>query len=103
VPYIGPLIAMIPGLLLAFSVSPMLALYALCVYLVVLTIEAYISQPLFQRWAVSLPPIFNLLAILAFAPLFGLWGAILATPLAVVLWVIVQMAYIEDVLDDRSR
>ena len=103
VPYIGPLIAMIPGLLLAFSVSPLLALYALVVYLIVLTIEAYVSQPLFQRWTVSLPPIFNLLAILVFAPLFGIWGAILATPLAVVLWVIVQMAYIEDVLDDRTR
>ncbi len=103
VPYIGPLIATIPGLLLALSVSPTLAVYAAIVYLVVLTIEGNISQPLFQRWAVSLPPILNLLAILAFAPLFGIWGAVLATPLAVVLLVIVQMVYIEDVLDDRKR
>ncbi len=102
VPYIGPLIAMIPGLLLAFSVKPVLALYALFVYIVVLTIEAYVSQPLLQRWAVSLPAIFNLLAILVFAPLFGIWGAILATPLAVVLWVLVQKIYIEDVLEDRT-
>lgn len=101
VPYVGPAIAMIPGLLLAFSVKPVLALYAAGVYLVVLTIEAYISQPLLQRWAVSLPAIFNLLAILFFAPLFGIWGAVLATPLAVVFWVLVQKFYIEDVLDDR--
>lgn len=103
VPYIGPAIAMIPGLLLAFSVKPVLALYAGLVYLVVLTIEAYISQPLFQRWAVALPAIFNLLAILVFAPLFGIWGAILATPLSVAVWVLVQKLYIEDVLDDRRR
>jgi predicted PurR-regulated permease PerM len=103
VPYIGPVLAMIPGLLLAFSVRPVLALWAALVYLVVLTIEAYISQPLFQRWTVSLPAIFNLLAILVFAPLFGIWGAILATPLAVVLWVLIQMAYVEDVLDDRKH
>ncbi len=102
VPYIGPAIAMIPGLLLAFSVKPVMALYAAGVYLLVLTIEAYVSQPLLQRWAVSLPAIFNLLAILVFAPLFGIWGAILATPLAVVLWVLVQKFYIEDVLDDRK-
>lgn len=102
VPYIGPLIATVPGLLLAFSVKPVLALYAAGVYLVVLTIEAYISQPLLQRWAVSLPAIFNLLAILVFAPLFGIWGAILATPLSVALWVLVQKIYIEDVLDDRK-
>jgi predicted PurR-regulated permease PerM len=103
VPYIGPVIAMIPGLLLAFSESPIKALYAALVYLVVLTIEAYVSQPLFQRWAVSLPAIFNLLAILVFAPLFGVWGAILATPLAVALWVLIQMVYVEDVLDDRKH
>ena len=103
VPYIGPVIATIPGMLLALSVSPQMALYAAIVYAVVLTIEGNISQPLFQRWTVALPPIFNLLAILAFAPLFGIWGAILATPLAVVLWVLIQKVYVEDVLDDRKH
>ncbi|HUO98271.1 MAG TPA: AI-2E family transporter [Rhizomicrobium sp.] len=103
VPYIGPVIATIPGLLLALSVSPRLALYAAVVYAVVLTIEANISQPLLQRWAVSLPAIFNLLAILVFAPLFGIWGAVLATPLAVAAWVLIQMVYVEDVLDDRKH
>ncbi|MGA7676737.1 MAG: AI-2E family transporter [Rhizomicrobium sp.] len=103
VPYIGPLIATIPGLLLALSVRPSLAIYAAIVYLIVLTIEGNISQPLLQRWTVSLPPVVNLLAILVFAPLFGIWGAVLATPLAVVLSVLLQKVYIEDVLDDRVR
>lgn len=103
VPYIGPLIATIPGLLLALSVKPVLAVYAGAVYLIVLTIEAYFNQPLLQRWTVSLPPIINLLAILAFAPLFGIWGAVLATPLSVVLWVLIQKVYVEDVLDDHGN
>ena len=103
VPYIGPLIATIPGLLLALSVRPVLALYAAIVYLIVLTIEGNISQPLLQRWTVSLPPVVNLLAILVFAPLFGIWGAVLATPLTVALSVLLQKVYIEDVLDDRVR
>jgi len=85
------------------SVRPMLALYADIVYLIVLTIEGNISQPMLQRWTVSLPPIVNLLAILVFAPLFGLWGAVLATPLAVALWVLIKMVYIEDVLEDRGH
>ena len=102
VPYIGPAIATIPGLLLALSVSPTRALYAAIVYLIVLTIEGNISQPLLQRWTVSLPPVVNLLAILVFAPLFGIWGAVLATPLAVALWVLTQKVYIEDVLEDRG-
>jgi predicted PurR-regulated permease PerM len=102
VPYIGPAIALIPGMLLALAISPPMALYAGIVYLVALTIEGNISQPMLQRWAVSIPPVVNLLAILVFSPLFGIWGAVLATPLSVALWVLVRMIYVEDVLKDGS-
>jgi predicted PurR-regulated permease PerM len=43
----------------------------------------------------------NLLAIVAFGFIFGLWGAILATPMAVALTVLIRMAYIEDMLEAR--
>lgn len=99
IPYIGPAITVIPGMLLAISVSPSMALYAALVYAVALTIEGNISQPMLQRWAVSLPPVVNLLAILVFSPLFGIWGAVLATPLSITVWVAVRMIYIEDILD----
>jgi len=101
VPYIGPTIAAIPGLLLALTVRPTQALYAGLVYLAALTIEGNFNQPMLQRWAVSIPPVVNLLAILVFSPLFGIWGAVLATPLSVALWVLVKMAYVEDLLNDR--
>lgn len=99
VPYLGPAIATLPGLLLALSVSPRLALYAAIVYVVALTIEGNITQPLLQRWAVSLSPVVNLLAIVAFGIIFGLWGAVLATPLAVALSVLIRLAYVEDMLE----
>lgn len=101
VPYIGPAVAVLPGLLIGLAESPSLALSAGLVYLVALTIEGNLSQPMLQRWAVSIPPVVNLLAILVFSPLFGLWGAVLATPLSVALWVIVKMAYVEDILEGR--
>ncbi|HWA90405.1 MAG TPA: AI-2E family transporter [Rhizomicrobium sp.] len=99
VPYIGPTIALIPGLLLALSVSPTLAFYAAIVYAVALTIEGNVTQPLLQRWAVSLSPVLNLLAIVAFGIIFGAWGAVLATPMAVALSVLVRKAYVEDMLE----
>jgi predicted PurR-regulated permease PerM len=98
-PYIGPRAATIPGLLLALSVSPKLAFYAALVYAVALTLEGNVTQPLLQRWAVSLSPVLNLLAIVAFGIIFGAWGAILATPMAVALSVLIRMAYVEDVLE----
>ncbi|HVZ91283.1 MAG TPA: AI-2E family transporter [Rhizomicrobium sp.] len=99
VPYIGPTIATVPGVLLALSVSPVLAFYAALVYAAALMVEGNVTQPLLQRWAVSLSPVVNLLAIVAFGIIFGLWGAVLATPLAVALSVLIRMAYIEDVLE----
>ena len=102
VPYIGPAVALVPGVLLALSVSPTLALYAAIVYAIALGIEGNVTQPLLQRWAVSLSPVINLLAIVAFGIIFGFWGAILATPMTVALSVLVRMAYIEDVLEARA-
>ncbi len=99
VPYLGPIVATIPGLLLALSVSPQLALYALIVYVVAQQLEGNISLPLLQRWTVQMPPAIMLLAMVGFGLLFGLWGVLLATPLAVAAMTIIRMAYVEDVLE----
>jgi predicted PurR-regulated permease PerM len=102
VPYIGPIVATVPGLLIALSVSPTLALYAAIVYIVAQQLEGNVALPLLQRWTVSMPPAVSLLAIVAFGLLFGLWGVLFATPLAVVTIRIVRMAYVEDFLDRKA-
>jgi predicted PurR-regulated permease PerM len=103
VPYIGPAISSLLGLLLALSVSPTLALYAAIVYAIALTVEGNVTQPLLQRWAVSLSPVLNLLAIVAFGIIFGPWGAVLGTPMAVAMSVLVRMAYVEDILEGHAH
>jgi len=103
VPYIGPILATVPGLLIALSVGPTEALYAAIVYVVAQQLEGNISLPLLQRWSVSLPPVLGLLSIFAFGLLFGIWGVLLATPLAVAVMTIVRLAYVEDVLEKRDE
>jgi len=102
VPYIGPIVASLPGVLLALSVSPTLALYALIVYVIVQQIEGNIAMPLLQRWTVSMPPVVSMLSMVAFGLLFGFWGVLLATPMAVASMTILRMAYVEDMLEKRS-
>jgi predicted PurR-regulated permease PerM len=102
VPYIGPIVATIPGLLIALSVSPTVALSAAAVYVIAQQLEGNVALPLLQRWTVSMPPAVSLLAIVAFGLLFGVWGVLLATPLAVVTIRVVRMAYVEDVLEHRT-
>jgi predicted PurR-regulated permease PerM len=95
VPVIGPFMAAIPGVLIAFSQSPQLGLYAALVYLAVQFVEGHVVMPLAQKWAVSLPPALSLLGIVAFGLVFGLIGVLFAMPLLVVTTVLVQKLYVE--------
>ncbi len=99
VPVLGPVLAMVPAVLLAFAQSPQVALYVLGLFLVVQQIESNLLTPLIQRWAVELPPVIALLSIVAGGLLFGFLGAIFATPLAVVVMTLVRCLYVEDTLE----
>lgn len=98
VPFIGPIAAAVPGILLALTIGPTKALYAALVYFVVQQLEGNLLTPLVQRYEVSLPPVLVLFAVLAAGLLFGILGLIVATPLSVVVMVLVKMLYVEDVL-----
>jgi predicted PurR-regulated permease PerM len=95
VPFIGPLLAAIPGILIAFSESPQVALYAALVYLTVQFVEGNLVLPLAEKWAVSLPPALTLLGIVAFGLVFGLLGVLFAMPLTVVTVVMVNKLYVD--------
>lgn len=95
VPVIGPFIAAIPGVLIAFAQGPQVALYALIVYVTVQFIEGHFVIPFAQKWAVQMPPALSLVAIVAFGVVFGLPGVLFALPLTVVIMVLVQKLYVE--------
>jgi predicted PurR-regulated permease PerM len=100
VPVLGPILFSIPGLLLAFTKGPETVLYALLVYLVVQQLEGNVLIPIIQRWAVRLPPVVGVLAIVAGGLLLGVTGVVFATPLAVVAMRLVQHLYVEDTLEN---
>lgn len=101
IPIIGPFlsggIAVLFSLTQGFDVAVQVAL----LFLVIQLIDGEIILPLIQRFAVSLPPALTVVGILAFGGLFGFAGVLLATPILVVLIVLIQRAYVEDVLGDR--
>ena len=101
VPLIGPLIAAIPGLLIAFSQGPEVAMYAALVYLGAQFLEGHLVMPIAQKWAVKLPPVLGLLAIVAFGIVFGFIGVLFAMPLTVVALVLVDRLWVKR-LDPES-
>ena len=98
VPTVGPLLASVPAILLAFTVSPMTALWTGIAYLVISQLEANVIYPLIQKKTTSIPPALNLVAVLAFGTLLGPLGVLLATPMLVVLTVFVVRLYVQDAL-----
>ena len=102
IPYLGPIIAIIPILLLAFLQSPLLALYVFLLYMVIQNIEANVLMPIIFHRTVHIPPALGVISQILFGSLLGIFGFILAIPLMAVVLQFVKMVYVADVLGDKS-
>lgn len=101
VPIVGPIFGAVPAVLIAFSISPTLALWVIGLYAVIQLLEGNVVQPLVQSQAVDLPPAITLFALVAAGVLFGPLGVVLATPLAVITLVAVKILYVRHTLDEE--
>lgn len=99
IPFLGPLIAAAIGILVSLADGLITAAWVTALYVGIQVIEGML-EPLVQQRAVYLPPALLIVSQLALGVLVGFVGIVLATPLAAALMVMVQMLYIEDVLQD---
>ena len=102
VPYLGPLIALVPILLVAFLESPQLALYVFILYMVIQNVEANVIMPIVFHRTSQIPPALGVVSQILFGSLLGFLGFVLAVPLMAVILQSVKMLYVEDILGDRS-
>lgn len=100
IPYIGPILGAIPALMVALLQGPMVVLYVAILYLVVETAESSLIAPLANKKAVHIAPAYTVIIQLAGGVIAGIPGVIVATPLAVVGAVTIQLLYLEDVLGE---
>lgn len=103
VPYVGPILSFFPAVLAALTVSLTKVLYVVIVFGLVQTLESYVATPLVQQRAVSMPPVILITAQIAMGVIAGAIGVLLAAPLAIVVIVLLQMLYVEDVLGDSIQ
>lgn len=97
VPMIGPIISSIPSILIALTISPVLALAVAVMYFVIQQVENNLIVPQVMRRAVGLNPLVVILAIAIGSRLLGISGALLAVPIAVVIQIIVT-----ELIEDRK-
>lgn len=85
IPTFGPIISAIPAILIAFLQSPGLALAVLILYVIVHQFESHLIYPLVVKKTVGVPPILVVIALIVGAKLGGIFGILLAVPIAAVL------------------
>ena len=98
IPNLGPILASVPALLLAFAEGPTEVLWVAALYVGVQVIEGNVTTPLIQQRTISLPPALIIATQLLMASLFGLLGLALATPLAAVSVTLTQLLYVHGYL-----
>lgn len=103
VPFVGPLVSAVPAIALGLAEGPTTALWVIGLYAVIQLVEGNLITPLVQQHAVDLPPPLTIFAILAFGVLFGPLGILLATPLAVVCFVLVKKLWVREVLHEETE
>lgn len=92
VPYLGPILAAIPALLVAISTSPHQALVVGLLYLGLQQLESYVITPNVMRTQTDLHPSLVILALAAGFSVGGLLGALAALPVFAALRVLLLAA-----------
>jgi predicted PurR-regulated permease PerM len=98
IPYLGPLIAGVPAVLVAMTSGLSLAMWTILAYLIIHQIEGNIIVPIIQRKLIFLPPAVLILSIVVVTMIFGGIGIVFAAPITVVSFVAVKKLYVRDVL-----
>jgi predicted PurR-regulated permease PerM len=93
VPIIGPIIASVLPALVGFSIHPVLGLLVLGVFFLIQQLENTLIAPLVMHRAVHLHPVSLLFALFVLTGIFGLFGAIIAVPVASVFKVLYDEWY----------
>lgn len=84
IPMIGPTVSAIPAILVALSVSPLLALSVIAMYIVVQQFENNVLVPFVMKKSVGFPPIVTILVLMIGGRFAGVVGAVLGIPVALV-------------------
>ncbi len=99
IPNFGPLIAMIPAVLVALMQGPATAGIVAGIYVLVQVVESNFITPLVQQKLVSIPPALIIIAQLLMGALTGGWGLLLATPVLIIVIIVIQTLYVQPMHD----
>ena len=93
VPYIGPILAAIPAVLIGFGISPIIGLASAALAFLVQQLENYILVPKIMQRSTGVNPVITLLALAIGFRLSGLVGLIISVPIFITLQVLAKQYF----------
>ena len=93
IPNIGPIISSVPAIITGLTISPVIGLGVVVLYLAVQQLENHLIVPVVMRQAAGIKPLITLACLMVGLALGGVLGAILAVPSFVMFEVIVKDVY----------
>ncbi|MHB9131847.1 MAG: AI-2E family transporter [Armatimonadota bacterium] len=102
IPVVGPIVSAVLPTLVGFSLDPILGLLVLGSFFFIQQLENYLITPLVMQKAVRVHPVTLLFSLVLLSALFGVFGAVIATPVAAVLKVIYNEWYYPFLHDGAS-
>ena len=95
IPNFGPIIAMIPAVMVALLTSPTQALLVAGSFILVQAIEGNLITPNIQKKLLSIPPALLISFQVLMGTLTGGWGIVLAVPMLVIVITVVKNLYLD--------
>ena len=94
VPTLGPIMSAIPGIIMALTISPTMALTTAGMYVVIQLLENHLIVPNIMKQAVGMNPLLVIIAVIIGSKLLGVIGALLSIPFVSLL--IILLKYIPE-------
>jgi len=96
IPNFGPIIALIPAVLISLMQGPGTAVIIVCMYTFIQIIQTSVTQPLIEQKMISIPPALTVVGQVALGMLTGFWGVLLAVPVMAILMTVIDQLYIQN-------
>lgn len=100
IPNFGPILALIPALLVGAVQAPDRLLLIVIIVYGVSFVQSQVVSPLMANEDMKMPPVLILVGQIVFGIFFGFLGLMFAVPLTAILMVILDEMYVKDVLGD---
>lgn len=90
IPYLGSFLAMVPSVIIAAFISPLLLIKVLIVFAVEQTLEGRLVSPLVLGSKMAMYPVTTIIVLLASGKLFGVAGVILGIPVYAIIKILIS-------------